>query len=121
MSQQDVSSLDKALNDAILGGDILGAFETYYAEDVVMQENAGEPHRGKDVNRKREEEFVASVKEFHGAEVKASATSGEVSFSEWVMDVTFQDGNRTQLQQVTVRRWRGGQVVHERFYYDTAG
>ena len=51
----DTRSLVEALNARILGGDILGAFEEYYADDVVMSENAGEPRTGKDENRKYEE------------------------------------------------------------------
>lgn len=118
---QNIADLEKALNDRILSGDILGAFDEYYADNVVMQENAGEPREGKSLNREYEEKFVASVKEFHGAEVLASAVSDNASFSEWVMDITFQDGNRAKLQQVAVRRWSGSQVVSERFYYDSAG
>lgn len=121
MSQYDYQALDRELNQAILGGDILGAFEKYYAEDIVMQENANEPRHGKAANRKHEEEFVNSVEEFHGAKVLSEAVNGDVSFTEWMMDVTFKGGGRTKLQQVAVRRWKDGQVVGERFYYDTAG
>ena len=93
-------------------------FERFYAEDCVMQEPGVDPHVGKATNRDREQKFVDSVKEFHGAEIKAHAASGDTSFSEWTMDITFQDGNRALLEQVTVRRWKDGQVVHERFYYN---
>ncbi|MEM9555148.1 MAG: nuclear transport factor 2 family protein [Acidobacteriota bacterium] len=117
----DTQTLDQALNDAILGGDILGAFETYYADDVVMVEPGGNRREGKAVNREYEAQFVESVQDFHGAEVVASAVAGDVSFSEWTMDITFRDGNRKTLEQVAVRRWQDGRVVQERFYYDTAG
>ena len=114
----DIATLDNELNQQVLSGDIMGAFERFYAEDCVMQEPGVDPHVGKATNREREQKFVDSVKEFHGAEVKAAAVSGDVSFSEWTMDVTFQDGNRVLMEQVTVRRWKDGQVVHERFYYN---
>ena len=39
MTQSSIAELDRALNDAILNGTALEAFETYYADDVVMQEN----------------------------------------------------------------------------------
>lgn len=117
----DTATLDKALNDTILSGQIMEAFEKFYADDVVMQENASDPFVGKAVNRDREQAFVDSVAEFHGAEILATSTAGDVSFSEWMMDITFQDGNRKKLEQVAVRRWKDGQVVSERFYYDTAG
>ena len=38
----EVAVLDKALNDAILSGKALEAFDQYYADDVVMQENSEE-------------------------------------------------------------------------------
>lgn len=121
MSSHDYAQLDQKLNDAILAGKALEAFEQYYAEGVAMQENSNAPTVGKDVNRKREEDFFGSVAEFHGAAVLSSAAAGDVTFSEWMMDVTFKDGTRKKLEQVAVRRWRDGKVVHERFYYDTAG
>lgn len=117
-TQTDVATLDKALNDQILSGDILGAFEKYYAPDVVMQENSAEPFVGKDVNRKREQEFVNSIEAFHGAAVLGSAVTGDLSYSEWTMDVTFKGGVRVQLAQVAARRWKNGQIVNERFYYN---
>jgi ketosteroid isomerase-like protein len=113
-----VQELDKQLNDDVLSGKALDAFEKYYADDVVMQENSEEPRRGKDVNRKAEQEFFASVEAFHGASVKASAVNGEVSFSEWEMDLTFKGGNRVKISQVAVRHWKNGKVASERFFYN---
>ena len=110
--------LDHALNQQVLAGDIMGAFEKYYAEDVVMQENSAEPIPGKAANRERELQFVNSIAEFHGASVLASAVNGDTSFSEWEMDVTFQGGFRVKMAQVAVRKWKDGQVVRERFYYN---
>ncbi len=110
--------LDQALNQQILSGDIMGAFEKYYAEDVVMQENSAEPFVGKSVNRERELQFVNSIAEFHGAAVVSSAANGDISFSEWTMDVTFKGGARYQLAQVAVRTWKDGLIVRERFYYN---
>ena len=109
--------MDRELNRAILSGDILNAFEKFYAADVVMQENDSDPFVGKDVNRKREQDFVNSVEQFHGARLLGEAVNGDTSYSEWEYDVTFKGGKRTKMQQVTSRRWKNGQVVHERFYY----
>jgi hypothetical protein len=73
-----VASLDKQLNDQVLQGDILGAFDRFYAENVVMQEHTEPPFEGKATNRKREEEFLASVEQFHGAKVLSYAVNGDV-------------------------------------------
>jgi ketosteroid isomerase-like protein len=113
-----VQELDKQLNDDVLSGKIMEAFEKYYADDVVMQENSEEPRKGKAENRKAEEQFMASVEAFNGASVKASAVNGDVTFSEWEMDITFKGGSRVTMSQVAVRKWKNGKIVHERFFYN---
>jgi ketosteroid isomerase-like protein len=114
----DVATLDKQLNDQIAKGDILGAFDKFYAENVTMQENSDEPFAGKAINRKREEEFIASVQEFHSAKLLASAVNGDTSFGEWEFDATYKGGARIKMSEVAVRRWKNGQIVQERFYYN---
>jgi ketosteroid isomerase-like protein len=113
----DVASLDRQLNDQIVGGDILGAFDRFYADDVTMQENNEQPTIGKAANRKREEEFVGSVEKIHGVKVLASAVDGDTSFGEWEFDATYKGGTRIKMSQVAVRHWKNGQIVQERFYY----
>jgi len=113
----DHAALDKQLNDQILTGDVLNAFETYYADDVVMQENLDEPRAGKETNRKYEQQFVESVAEWNHAELLGSAVNGDQSYSEWAYEFTFKNGQRMKIAQVAARRWRDGKVVQERFYH----
>ena len=114
----EIAAADAQLNEMILTGRALEAFEQFYAEDVVMQENSEEPRVGKDVNRKAEEEFFAGVAEWHEGKLLASAINGDTSFSEWYMDISFKNGARVQASQVAVRKWKNGKVVHERFFYN---
>ena len=116
----DLAQLDAELNQTILSGQIMEAFEKFFAEDCVMQENTHEPTVGKDANRQRELDFLGAVEQVHGVELLAAAVGDGVTFSEWVFDMTMKGGDRKKLAQVAARRWRGDQVVHERFYYDTA-
>lgn len=113
-----IAELNKTLDEKVLSGKALEAFDEYYADGVVMQENLDEPFVGKELNRKREIEFFDSIAEFHGAAVLGSAAGEDVSFSEWELDVTFKNGFRYKLNQVAVRRWENGKIVHERFYYN---
>lgn len=112
-----IEQFDASLNEAILTGKAMEAYETYYADGVVMQENDEAPTVGKDSNRQREIAFFASVEQFHGAAVLSKATAGNVTFSEWEMDVTFEGGHRVKWTQAVVRRWQDNQIVAERFYY----
>jgi SnoaL-like polyketide cyclase. len=105
------------LNSMTLKGQILEAFEKYYADDVVMQENEQPPTVGKDTNREREKEFLANVTEFRGAEVKAVAVGDDVTMVEWFFDYTHKEWGKKTYHQVAVQRWKDGKIVHERFYY----
>lgn len=113
----DVERLETELNQRILAGRGMEAFEELYADDVTMQENLEAPCVGKDANRKRELEFFASIETFHGATLHSQAVGEGVSFSEWTYDFTTKQGARVQLNEVARRRWKDGKVVHERFYY----
>lgn len=114
----DIKQMDQQLNEMILGGQALDGFEKFYADDCVMQENSEPATVGKDANRQREIDFFDSLAEFHGAEVRSTGTGDDVTFSEWLFDVTFKGGDRKKLEQTTVRRWKDAKIVHERFYYN---
>jgi len=114
----NTAALDSQLNEMILSGKALEAFEKFYADDVVMQENSEEPRAGKDVNRKFEQEFFASVAEWHEGKLLSSAVNDNTSFSEWYFDISFKNGARMKSSQVAVRRWKDGKIVCERFYYN---
>ena len=107
------------LHRRILQGDILGAFEDYYADDVVMQEPKEEPRVGKDVNRQFEQDWMDNLVEFRGAEVRSVAINEAdgVVFAEWFNDFTHKEYGDTKGTQVSIQTWRDGQVVEERFYY----
>jgi len=108
------------LNGMILQGKAMEAFEKFYSEDVVMQENSEEPRVGKEVNREFEKQFMSNVQEFHSAKLIKSAFSddGNVAMNYWEMDLTFKDGKRKKSAQVAVQEWKDGKIVRERFFYN---
>lgn len=118
MSNADFAAHDAELNDMILKGEILDAFEKFYAEDVVMEE--GDQRReGKDENREYEKQFVGALTEFRSAEIKARAIDEDnrVTFSEWENDFTLEGVGDVLQKQVAVRTWNeDGQITHEKFY-----
>lgn len=117
MNKAQIQRLDSQLNDMIAHGKALEAFERFYADDVVMQENLGEPTKGKEANRAREKEFFGSIKQLHEGRVMQSAVGDDVSFAEMEFDATMEDGQRMRMTEVARRRWKDGKIVHERFYY----
>jgi hypothetical protein len=105
------------IKNLVLQGKAMEAFEKYYADDVVMQENEQPATVGKEANRARELDFFSNVTEFRGAEVKAVAYGEDVIMSEWFIDYTHAEWGKVTHDQVSVQRWKDGKVIHERFYY----
>jgi hypothetical protein len=75
---KDLRTLVDELNQMILEGKILDAFEKFYADDVVMQDNDYPVRVGKDMNRQYEEAFVNGLSEFRGAKVVNTIISDEL-------------------------------------------
>ena len=97
-------------------GRFLEAFDRFYADDVVMQENDGPERRGKEQNRAREAKFHARLRRMT-ATLLGHAVNGGLAYSEWRYLIEFADGQSWDYTQVAARRWRDGKVVHERFYH----
>jgi predicted DNA-binding protein YlxM (UPF0122 family) len=109
----------QALHDMIFSGQLMEGFEKFYHQDVIMQEIGEEKRIGKDANRTYEENFLKMLKEVHNAGIIAMASDEEngIVMIENFMDVTFQDGNRINMQQVSVQKWDGDFIIEETFYH----
>ena len=109
---------DAELNAMILEGRILDAFDRFYADEIVMQENTAPPTTGKVANRAREEQFVGSVEALH--EIKLLSTgagSDDTTYGVWVIDASYRGAGRVRSEQVAVRTWKDGAVVREQFFH----
>ena len=113
---QNLEMLENDLNQKILSGEALDAFEEYYADDVVMQEGSDDPFVGKETNREREKDFFSSVTELRALELKDVAIGEDVTMSVWHFDFTHEEWGEQAYDQVAVRHWRDGEVVRERFF-----
>ncbi|SNS78205.1 SnoaL-like domain-containing protein [Ekhidna lutea] len=107
------------LNDLVLQGKALDAFEKYYADDVVMQENEAAPTLGKSANRKREIEFLNNITDFRSA-IPAKITVGEnTTMVEWHYDYTHKEWGVRKYSQISVQEWENEKIIREKFYYNT--
>ncbi|GJM29400.1 MAG: hypothetical protein DHS20C17_20350 [Cyclobacteriaceae bacterium] len=107
----------KDLNKLVVEGKAMEAFEKYYHDDVVMQENEDQPTKGKSANRQREQEFFDSITEFRSS-IPLRITVGEgTSMVEWHYDFTHKDWGERNYQQVSVQQWQDGKIINEKFYY----
>ncbi|HSK11723.1 MAG TPA: nuclear transport factor 2 family protein, partial [Phnomibacter sp.] len=113
-----LKALVNDLNEKILNGKILEAFETYYHDDVVMQDNDHPVRVGKDVNRQYEEAFVNGLTEFRGAKLLNTLVSDGITVTEWWFDYTHKDFGTRNYTQVATQRWKDGKIIEEKFYYN---
>lgn len=105
------------LNDLIMQGKALEAFERYYHPDVVMQENENPPTIGKPANFEREKTFFESVTEFRSARPLKIAIGENVSMVQWHYDYTHSAWGVRNYTQVSVQDWRDGKIIREQFFY----
>ena len=111
-----LAEMEQDLNDKILSGDALAAFDEYYADTCIMQEGSDEPFVGKALNRKREEDFFAAVTEVRALSVQDVAVGDGVTMSTWHFDVTIDGVGDVVFDQVAVRYWEDGKIARERFF-----
>ena len=112
----DLAALENELNEMILEGKILEAFERFYADDCTLQEGSEDPIVGKDANRDRERTFVEGLTDLRAAALHDVAVGEDVTMSVWHFDYTHGEWGSHTYDQVAVRKWRDGKIVSERFY-----
>ena len=112
----NILELDNELNRMIVEGKSVEAFERFYAEDVVAQENDDAERHGRAQWMQARGEMEKAMKKFN-ARVLANAANGDVSFSEWEFDMDIEGMGAMKMVQVAVRRWKDGKIVRERFYH----
>ncbi|MGB1656166.1 MAG: SnoaL-like domain-containing protein [Longimicrobiales bacterium] len=110
------AELDAELNQMIIDGKALDAFERFYAEGCIMIDQGFEPWVGKELNREREEDFFSKITEFRAGELRETAVRGDTSFSVWHWDYSHAEWGDVKYDQVAVRTWVDGFIVEERFY-----
>ncbi|MEP7238210.1 MAG: SnoaL-like domain-containing protein [Ferruginibacter sp.] len=105
------------LNQLVVDGKLMDAFELYYDDAVVMQENEQPPVDGKEANRLRELEFLNNIVEFRAATPMHVATGDDISYVTWQYDYTHKEWGIKNYTQVSVQHWNNGKIIKEQFIY----
>jgi ketosteroid isomerase-like protein len=101
-------------------GETLEAIARFYAEDVIVYENRERARVGRAACLAFEEAGLARLPEPPTLRARAAAEDPRegVSFIEWTLRYVSPDGRPMRMDEVAVQRWRGDEVVEERFYYE---
>ena len=106
------------LNQLILSGDTLKAMNTFYSDDVIMQENEESPRFGKEICLKQEMQNLKRISDLKSRLLnQAINPHTEVVFTEWEIVFRTLKGNRLKLVQVSIQQWRDNKIIKEKFYY----
>ena len=117
MTRVEIEASLNELNSFVLNGKMMDAFEKYYHEDVVMQENHLPPTVSKNANHERELQFLDNVTEFRSAEVKGIGIGENISFVIWKYDYTHKHWGVRDYTQVSIQEWKDGKIIRETFFY----
>jgi len=117
MNRETIETSLSDLNGLVEAGKMMDAFEKYYHEDVVMQENENQPVIGKTANREREITFLNNIQEFRNASVNGIGIGNDISFVVWSYDYTHKEWGVKKFTQVSVQNWQDEKIIKEQFFY----
>ena len=95
--------------------------EELFAEHVRSVDPPNSPYmgyaEGKAAVRKKGEDFVKKIEDFHGASTTEPVVAGNHFAVGREMDVTVQGFGRIQLNEVMIYEVKDGAIVLEQFFY----
>lgn len=99
-------------------GRLIEALETFYHEDVVMQENNLPPRIGLAASIERQKMAKAAAMEIHEIKAASVLIDGDRAAIEWHAEWTLPNGTRVRVEEVALQTWKDDRIIHERFFYD---
>jgi ketosteroid isomerase-like protein len=105
---------------SVVSGRHVEAIERFYAPHASMQENMSPPREGRDTLVASERAALARHKEIATRPVDFYAIDGDRVVIHWIFDFTTLDEKQFSLDEISMQRWEGDNIVEERFYYDPA-
>lgn len=106
------------LNDMIIQGKVLEAFDTYYHDEVCIELNSNEIIEGKNENRVYKEQFLNSVLEWHSAQPMKVSIGEGITMVEWLYSFTDRMKGNKKVMHVAVQEWKDGKIIKEKLYYN---
>jgi hypothetical protein len=102
-------------------GEMLGAQEQLYADDIVCIEPEGAmaPHytKGKPAVAEKGKQFAAMIEERHGGSVSDPVVGGRFFSIAMSLDATLKGMGRQVLNEICVYEVKDGKIVQEQFFY----
>jgi hypothetical protein len=95
--------------------------DEFFADNVKSIEPPGSPYfgyaEGKSSVRKKAEEFVKKIRDFHGAYTTQPVTAGNHFSVGRDIEITVEGFGRIKIDQIMLYEVKDGQIVSEQFFY----
>ena len=95
--------------------------DEFFADNVKSIDPPGSPYfgyaEGKAPVRKKGEDFVAKITDFHGAHTTQPLVSGNHFAAGRSVDITTKDFGRIKIEEIMLYEVKDGQIVSEQFFY----
>lgn len=92
-----------------------------FASDIKSIDPQGSPYfgyaEGRDAVRKKGEDFIKKVEDFHGAKTTQPVVGGNYFAVGREVDITVHGFGRIQMKQVMLYEVKDGKIVLEQFFY----
>ena len=92
-----------------------------FADNVKSIDPPGSPYfgyaEGKAAVRKKGEDFIKKIEDFHGASTTEPVVAGNHFAVGREVDITVQGFGRIQMKQIMLYEVKGGRIVSEQFFY----
>ena len=95
--------------------------DEFFTDDVKSVEPVGSPYmpsaKGKANVRKKAEDFIATIDEFHRAATSSPLVRGNHFAVGRELEVTVKKHGRIQMKQIMLYEVRNGKIISEQFFY----
>ena len=118
MTQSEIKIALDDLIQMINSGKTMEAFDKYYHDDFIGQENQTEPRIGKKVNREFEEVFLSNITQKRVYEAKSTMVGTNVSAILWDIDIDHKEWGTMKVTEINVQTWESGKIIRESYHYN---
>lgn len=113
---KNLQDLVNDMNEMVSNGQLVDAAEKYYAPNIRTIEFDGRVTEGRQAAMTKLTDFVGSLQKVKEITLLLSASDGNASFSEFLLDLDMKDGSNIYLHEIVRSLWENGQIVEERYF-----
>jgi len=101
-------------------GRFVEAIERFYADAATMQENHRPPRVGKAALIANERKVIEGTRSVKAKCLRPVFVNGDEVIVRWLFEFEDRLGVIARIDELALQRWRGEQIVQEKFFYDPA-